>query len=215
MKPLDPEYCFVLTKTRTSCVPGEPNDYIVRFKSELRRYVDEDEGDVGDVADDEVDPSVRVATLGWSVLNFTGAANDGVALFDVMDADSEEMLWVLETISSDETPGDVEGLVFEGWGSVIYFRDFDVASEHDLRVVARTFIDHVLRFHGSGVGAVFIFGVDDKPEVRDAFMDCGFELVRRLDDMEFYTLDLALKRPEPADRTNVRPLKRRKPVRED
>jgi hypothetical protein len=60
-------------------------------------------------------------------------------------------------------------------------------------------------------GAVFIFGVHDLPELRDAFMDRGFAKFHQVDDMEFYTLDLALKIPPlpplARDRAEVRELK--------
>ncbi|HZZ84766.1 MAG TPA: hypothetical protein VFE30_09530 [Anaeromyxobacteraceae bacterium] len=214
MKAFDPESGFVRTTTRTPLRPHDPNDYIVRFESELRRYVADDEGNVGEVADDDGDPSVRVATVEWAVLNFDAAVNDGQSLFDVVDAESSEMVWVYETIRRPSAPEDDEDLVFEMWGNVLYFRDFDVTAEYDPREVARSVIDHVLRFHGPAAGAVFIFGVHDSRPVRDAFKDCGFEVVRKIDDMEFLTLDLAMRRPPPADRTNVHPIRRR-PVRKD
>ena len=129
----------------------------------------------------------------------------------MVDAESSELVWAYETIR--RSGPDAEELVFELWGNVLYFRDFDVREGYDAREVSRSMIDHVLRFHGTAAGAVFIFGVHDSALVRDAFTDCGFEVVRKTEDMEFLTLDLAMRRPQPIDRMNVHPIRRR-PVRE-
>ena len=118
----------------------------------------------------------------------------------MVDAESSELVWAYETIR--RSGPDAEELVFELWGNVLYFRDFDVREGYDAREVSRSMIDHVLRFHGTAAGAVFIFGVHDSALVRDAFTDCGFEVVRKTEDMEFLTRPRDA--PPATDRQNER-----------
>ncbi len=198
----DPESCYVFTRARTlPLLPRNPDDYIVWHDSELR-------APDGDDKPDEEEPRQLVAKATWALVKCSSAVNDEEPLFDVFDADSQEMLSVYETIIDSD---DGSFRAFEGWGDLLYFQGIEVQPAFDTREVSREFIDHVLRYSGSCCGAVFIFGVHDRPELRDAFVDRGFAKFQQLDDMEFYTLDLALKIPPlpplARDRAEVRELK--------
>lgn len=203
MTEFDPEFCYVFTKAgRLPLVPREPDDYIVSYESELRAICEDDT--------DVEEPRRLIARAEWAIVKCSSAVNDEEPLLDVFDAHSQDMLAVYEVIFD---PADGSFRPFEGWGDLLYFQSMDVQPEFDVREVCREFIDHVLRFSGSCCGAAFIFGVHDRPELRDAFVDRGFEKVQQVDEMEFYTLDLALRTPPlpplARDRANVRQLRGR------
>lgn len=216
MHVFDPEeYAFVRSVVRTPLRPIEPDDYILDFESELRRYLRDDEDDaLGTRCDDDVDPSLLIARASWSSVNWRAAVNDGESPFDVMDAKSQDMLKVYETIVRPGTKPEDEQFIFDMLGNILYFESFDVSEGFDGRMVVRHFVDHLLRFHDDGSGAVYIYGGNEAPFVRDGVKDCGFDLVRRSGNVEYYALDLSRRRPPPADRTNVRSI-RRPPVREE
>jgi hypothetical protein len=199
----DPEFAYVFTEARRlPLLPREPDDYIVWHHSELRTCDSDDM--------DSEEPKRVVAKADWAIVKCSSAVNDEEPLLDVFDADSQEMLAVYEVVV-DQAGGSFRP--FEGWGDLLYFQGIDVEPEFEAREVCRELIDHVLRFGGSCCGAVFIFGVHDRPELRDAFVDRGFEMFQQVEDMEFYTLDTAHKTPPlpplTRDRANVRELRAR------
>jgi hypothetical protein len=204
MKPFVPELCEVFTSTRVHLVPRESDEYIVWYRSALR---------TDDPDEDSDEPEIPVAKAEWAIIGFEPATNDEQDLFFICDAHSQELCDVYETLVDPETE---EFRYFESWGNVVYFQRIEVEPDYDVQRVAGELIDHILRFHGWGCGAAFIFGVNDPPEVRDAFKQRGFSAVKGVRGMEFFVLDLVRVRPPlpPAEEAlpNVKRLAPRHPA---
>jgi hypothetical protein len=184
MEPFDPADFFVVTSTRLRLVPREPDDYVVPYESNIRGYA----------APEDDEPTVQVGSARWLAMRLSAVADDEEDPLDVADAHSADLLAVYEALNLG---GEGES-AFELWGDLIYVESINVEPGHDVRRMAAELIDHILRFHGAGsAGAAFVFGKSDPPEVRDAFVDRGFERLTKRRDVAFelYVHDSARKRP--------------------